>query len=342
MFFIIGIWGSGHERIRAAYFFFFFTLVGSVFFIAAILVVYSVAGSTLFYIILNHDYLDWKVEFFFFFTLGSGFAVKMPLFPFHTWLPEAHVQSPTEGSVVLASLLLKLGGYGFLRVLLPMSAKALVFFYPVVASLSVCGIIFCSLTATVQLDLKKLIAYSSVSHMNLVVLGIFSLNLQGVQGSIFLMIAHGLVSSGLFFLVGFLYDRHHTRIITYYSGLAQSMPVFTTLLFLFFLANISFPLTANFVGEILILAGMIQKSFFSAFFSATGIVLSSIYSFFAFGRLAFLGISPYIKSYTEITSVEFQTVWYFFFLLLVLGVKPGLVLDLTDYAVVYSLIDVSS
>jgi NADH-quinone oxidoreductase subunit M len=163
MFFIIGIWGSGHERIRAAYFFFFFTLVGSVFFIAAILVVYSVAGSTLFYIILNHDYLDWKVEFFFFFTLGSGFAVKMPLFPFHTWLPEAHVQSPTEGSVVLASLLLKLGGYGFLRVLLPMSAKALVFFYPVVASLSVCGIIFCSLTATVQLDLKKLIAYSSVS-----------------------------------------------------------------------------------------------------------------------------------------------------------------------------------
>jgi len=196
------------------------------------------------------------------------------------------------------------------------------------------------MSATVQLDLKKLIAYSSVAHMNLVVLGIFSLNLQGIQGSIFLMVAHGLVSSGLFFLVGFLYDRHHTRVITYYSGLVQPMPIFTTLLFLFFLANVSFPLTANFVGEILILAGIIQKSFFSAFFAATGIILSAVYSFFAFGRLAFLGVSPYIESHAEVTSIEFQTVWYFFFLILILGVKPGLILDVTDFAVTYLLIDV--
>ena len=214
------------------------------------------------------------------------------------------------------------------------------FFYPLVAMLSICGIIFCSMSATVQLDLKKLVAYSSAAHMNLVVLGIFSLNLQGIQGSIFLMIAHGLVSSGLFFLIGFLYDRHHTRIITYYSGLVLSMPVFTTLLFLFFLANVSFPLTANFVGEILLLAGVIQKSFISAFFASTGIVLSAIYSFFAFGRLAFLGVSPYIEHHLEITSLEFQTVWYFLFLILVLGIRPGLVLDITDYAVMYLLIDV--
>jgi NADH:ubiquinone oxidoreductase subunit 4 (subunit M) len=187
------------------------------------------------------------------------------------------------------------------------------FFYPAIAALSLCGVVFCSMTATVQLDLKKLIAYSSVAHMNLVVLGVFSLNLQGIQGSIFLMIAHGLVSSGLFFLIGFLYDRHHTRVITYYSGLVQSMPIFTTLLFLFFLANVSFPLTANFVGEILILAGIIQKSFVVAFIATTGVVLSAIYSFFAFGRLAFLGLSPYIESHAEISSVEFQTVWYFFF-----------------------------
>lgn len=197
------------------------------------------------------------------------------------------------------------------------------------------------MSATVQLDLKKLIAYSSVAHMNLVLLGIFSLNLQGVQGSIFLMIAHGLVSSGLFFLIGFLYDRHHTRVITYYSGLVQPMPLFTTLLFLFFLANVSFPLTANFVGELLLLIGIIQKSFFSAFFAATGIVLSAVYSFFAFGRIAFLGVSPYIERYSEISYLEFSTVWYFFFLILVLGIKPGLILDVTDFDVTYLLAEVA-
>jgi len=214
------------------------------------------------------------------------------------------------------------------------------FFYPFIAGTAIAGVIFCSAVATVQIDLKKLIAYSSVAHMNLVVLGIFSLNLQGIQGSILLMLAHGLVSSGLFFLIGFLYDRHQTRVITYYSGLAQSMPVFTTLLFLFFLANVSFPLTANFVGEILVLAGIIQKSFLVAFFAAAGIVLSAVYSFFAFGRVAFLGVSPYIKSHLEISSLELQTVWYFFFLILILGINPGLVLDTTDYAVTYLLIDV--
>jgi proton-translocating NADH-quinone oxidoreductase chain M len=340
MFFIIGIWGSGYERIKAAYYFFFFTLAGSLLFLVAIFLVYSVAGTTLFCTILNMNYVDWKVEFFLFFALGMGFAVKMPMFPFHTWLPEAHVQSPTEGSVILASLMLKLGGYGFLRLLIPLTWKTMSFFYPIIAVLSVCGIIFCSMTAAVQLDLKKLVAYSSIAHMNLVLLGIFSLNLQGIQGSVFLMVAHGLVSSGLFFLIGFLYDRHHTRVLTYYSGLVQSMPIFTTLLFLFFLANVSFPLTANFVGEFLLLAGIIQKNFFSAFFAALGVILSAIYSFFAFGRISFLGLSPYIEAYREISSIEFQTVWYFFFLVLVLGIQPGLILNLTDYAVTYLLIDV--
>jgi NADH:ubiquinone oxidoreductase subunit 4 (subunit M) len=164
------------------------------------------------------------------------------------------------------------------------------------------------MSAVVQLDLKKLVAYSSIAHMNLVLLGIFSLNLQGIQGSILLMLAHGLVSSGLFFLIGFLYDRHKTRVMTYYSGLSQTMPIYTTLLFLFFLANTSFPLTANFVGEILILAGIVQKSFVSAFFAATGIILSAVYSFFAFGRLAFLGRSSYIESYLEIRYSEFLIV----------------------------------
>jgi NADH-quinone oxidoreductase subunit M len=339
MFFIIGVWGSGKERIRAAYYFFFFTLVGSFLFLLAIFVVYTTTGTTLFCIILNSEYSE-TVELFLFFALGLGFAVKVPMFPFHTWLPEAHVQSPTEGSVILASLMLKLGGYGFLRVLVPLAWKSMNFFYPIIAGLAICGVIFCSLSAVVQVDLKKLIAYSSVAHMNLVLLGIFSLNLQGIQGSIFLMLAHGLVSSGLFFLVGFLYDRHHTRVISYYSGLVQPMPIYTTLLFLFFLANISFPLSANFVGEFLILIGLVQKSFFSAFLAATGIILSAVYSFFAFSRLAFMGLSPYIENYTEITSIEFQTVWYFFFLVLLLGIRPGLVLDFTDYSVMYLLVDI--
>jgi NADH-quinone oxidoreductase subunit M len=342
MFFIIGVWGSGYERIKAAYFFFFFTLAGSLLFLTAIFVIHTIVGTSLFCIILNTAYIDWKVNCFLFFALGAGFAVKIPMFPFHTWLPEAHVQSPTEGSVVLASLMLKLGGYGCLRVLVPITWKAMLFFYPAIAGLTICGVVFCSSSAVVQLDLKKLIAYSSIAHMNLVLLGIFSLNIQGIQGSLFLMIAHGLVSSGLFFLVGFLYDRHHTRVITFYSGLAQTMPIFSTLLFLFFLANISFPLTANFVGEILLLIGIVQNSFFSAFFVASGTILSAIYSFFSYGRLAFLGVSPYIKVYLEITSIELQTVWYFFFLVVVLGIKPNLVLDLTDFAVSYLLIGVAS
>ena len=216
------------------------------------------------------------------------------------------------------------------------------FFYPVIAAFALCGIIFCSLSAVVQLDLKKLIAYSSVAHMNLVVLGVFSLNLQGIQGSLFLMIAHGFTSSGLFFLIGFLYDRHHTRVITYYSGLAQAAPVLTLMLFLFFLANTSFPLTANFVGEILVLAGIIQKSFFLAFFAATGAVLSALYSFFAFGRLAFLGVSPYMESYADLSRAEFDLVWPFFALTLVLGVIPGLVLDVTHYDVAYLLASAGS
>ena len=250
------------------------------------------------------------------------------------------MQSPTEGSVILASLLLKLGGYGFLRFLVPLTWDAMNFFYPTAAVFSICGVIFCSMTAVVQIDLKKLIAYSSIAHMNLVVLGIFSLNLQGVQGSIFLMITHGLVSSGLFFLIGFLYDRHHTRNLTYYSGLAQPMPVFTTLLFLFFLGNVGFPLTANFVGEVLLLAGIIQKSFFSAFFAAIGTILSVVYSFFAFGRLAFLGISPYVEGYSDVTSTEIQTVWYLFFLIIFLRIHPNSLLNLTAYAAVYLLINV--
>lgn len=180
------------------------------------------------------------------------------MFPLHIWLPEAHVQAPTEGSVILASLLLKLGGYGFIRVLLPMFPEGTQMFLPLVMVLSTMGVVYASFTTICQVDLKKIIAYSSIAHMNFVVLGIFSLTLEGLQGSIFLMLAHGIVSSGLFFMVGFLYDRYHVRELRYYGGLVYSMPLYSTFFLIFILANMSLPGTCNFIGEILIFFGLFQ------------------------------------------------------------------------------------
>jgi proton-translocating NADH-quinone oxidoreductase chain M len=307
--------------------------VGSLFFIFAIFIFHTLVGSTNFLIILTLTDISFELELFLFFCLSLGFAVKVPIFPLHTWLPEAHVQAPTEGSVILASLLLKLGGYGFIRLVLPICFKAVFFFSPVIVGFSICGILFGSMSAVVQLDLKKLIAYSSVAHMNLVVLGLFSLNLQGIQGAIFLMLAHGIVSSGLFFLIGFLYDRHQTRIITYYSGLAQRMPNFSTFLFIFILANVSFPGTSNFVGEILIFAGLIQKSFIITFFAGFGIILSAVYSFFALNRIIYLTPTPHIEATSDLTRLEFNTLVYFTLLIFILGVFPGIILDLTRLSV---------
>jgi NADH-quinone oxidoreductase subunit M len=200
------------------------------------------------------------------------------MFPFHLWLPEAHVEAPTIGSVILASLLLKLGGYGFLRFSLSMLPNASYYFIDLVTALCLISIIYASLTTIRQIDLKKIIAYSSIAHMNLLVLGLFSFNQQGLEGAIYLMVAHGVVSSALFFCVGVLYDRFHTRIIRYYSGLVQTMPFFTICLFIFTLANMSFPGTSNFIGELLVLIGIFQYNTVAGFFAATGIVLSAVYS----------------------------------------------------------------
>jgi len=200
------------------------------------------------------------------------------MFPFHLWLPEAHVEAPTIGSVILASLLLKLGGYGFVRFSLSMCPKVSVLSMDLITTLCLLGIIYASFTTIRQIDLKKIIAYSSIAHMNLLVLGIFSFTVQGIEGAIYLMIAHGVVSSALFFCVGILYDRYQTRLLKYYSGLVQVMPIFVTSFFLFTLANMGFPATSNFVGEILVLIGIFNYNTIALFFSATGIVLSAIYS----------------------------------------------------------------
>jgi proton-translocating NADH-quinone oxidoreductase chain M len=200
------------------------------------------------------------------------------MIPVHTWLPEAHVEAPTAGSVILAGVLLKLGGYGFLRFSIPMFPEASIFFKPLIYLLSVIAIIYVSLTTLRQIDLKKIIAYSSVAHMAFVTLGIFTFNLQAIEGSILLMLSHGLVSSALFMCVGILYDRHKTRIIKYYSGLLQVMPLFITIFFIFTLANLSFPTTSGFIGEFLVLVGLFQTNKFITFLASTGMVLGAAYS----------------------------------------------------------------
>jgi NADH-quinone oxidoreductase subunit M len=207
-----------------------------------------------------------------------SFAVKIPMIPFHIWLPEAHAEAPTAGSVILAGILLKLGGYGFLRFSLPMFPKATIYFTPLIFTLSLIAIIYGSLTTLRQIDLKKIIAYSSVSHMGFVTLGIFSLNLQGIEGSIILMLGHGLVSSALFLCIGILYDRYKTRILKYYCGLVVMMPMFIIFFMIFSFANIGFPGTSNFIGELLILTGMFKINFLVTFIATLGVILSASYS----------------------------------------------------------------
>jgi len=229
------------------------------------------------------------------------------MFPFHLWLPEAHVEAPTDGSVILASLLLKLGGYGFIQISLPLFNVASKYFTPLIYTLAVLSIIYASLTALRQVDLKKIIAYSSIAHMNLVVLGIFSFKLQGLTGAIFLMLAHGVVSGALFFLVGMLYERHHTRLIHYYGGIVQIMPLFSFFFISFILANLSIPGTCNFIGELLIFVGIFQYNTTLAFFCGFGIVLSAAYSIWIANRLIFGSLNlKYISSFMDLNLKEFS------------------------------------
>ncbi len=285
MYLIIGIWG-GAERIKASYKFFLYTLAGSVLMLIAMLVMIGIAGTSSIPLLMQYDFapgLQWWLWLAFF----ASFAVKMPMWPVHTWLPDAHVQAPTAGSVILAGVLLKMGGYGFIRFSLPMFPEASAQFVPFVFVLSGIAVVVTSLIALVQHDMKKLIAYSSVAHMAFVTFGLFAFNRQGIEGALIVMLSHGLVSGALFLCVGVIYDRLHTREIARYGGLSDNMPMYALLFMVFTMASVGLPGTSGFVGEFLSLVGTYRASSWAAAVATTGIILGAAYMLYLYWRVAF-------------------------------------------------------
>lgn len=327
MFIIIGVWGSRERKIHAAYQLFLYTFFGSVLMLLAIIVIYFQTGTTDLQILLTTEFSENKQKLLWL-AFFASFAIKVPMVPVHIWLPEAHVEAPTAGSVILAGILLKLGGYGFLRFSIPMFPDATVYFTPLVYAMSVIAVIYTSLTTLRQIDLKKIIAYSSVAHMAFVTIGMFTLNPQGMEGSIFLMLSHGIVSSALFLCVGVLYDRHKTRLIKYYGGITQTMPMFSIIFLFFTLANMSMPGTSSFVGEIMVLIGAFQSNTSVTVLASTGIILGAAYSIWLYNRVAFGTIkTKYIKIFTDINRRELFIFTPLVILTLVMGIYPEIFLD---------------
>jgi NADH-ubiquinone oxidoreductase chain 4 len=298
----------------------------------AILVIYFEVGSTDYQVLAVADISETRQRILW---LGFflSFAVKVPMIPFHIWLPEAHVEASLAGSIILAGILLKLAGYGFLRYSIGVFPDASVFFTPLVYSLSVISIIYSSFTTLRQIDLKKIIAYSSVGHMNIVNLGIFSNTIQGIEGSMILMLAHGIVSPALFISVVILYDRYHTRLLKYYRGMTQYMPVWSVLFFLFTLGNIAVPLTSNFVGEFMTFAGAFQQNPILTIFGALGMILSAGYAIWLYNRVAFGSYSVYLKSAGDLNRREFMLLLPFLVLMILMGIYPNIFLEPMHLAV---------
>ena len=332
MFLIIGVWG-GQRRVYAAFKFFLYTLLGSVLMLAAILAMISVAGTSAIPALMAYRF-DPGLQIWLWLAFFVSFAVKMPMWPVHTWLPDAHVEAPTAGSVILAGILLKLGGYGFMRFSLPMFPNASAYFTPLVFALSVIAIIYTSLVAFRQTDIKKLIAYSSVAHMGFVTMGIFSGNAQGEQGAIFQMLSHGVISAALFLCVGVVYDRMHTREIAFYGGLTSRMPWYAAVFMLFTMGNVGLPGTSGFVGEIMTMTGAYGASTWTAVGAATGVILSAAYALTLYRRVMFGDIvNPKLAAITDLTAREVLIFAPLIVGALWLGLQPGAVLDLTAASV---------
>jgi len=332
MFLIIGVWG-GPKRVYSAFKFFLFTLLGSVLMLVAIIAIYWITGTTdvtqIYEIEIPREYqnLLWLAFF-------SSFAVKMPMWPVHTWLPDAHVEAPTAGSVILAAILLKMAGYGFLRFSLPMFPIASEYFTPLIFSLSIIAIIYTSLVALMQEDMKKLIAYSSVAHMGYVTLGIFTFTKQGLEGSIFQMISHGLISAALFLCVGVVYDRLHSRMISTYGGLVNYLPKYSFLFIVFALAGLGLPGTSGFLGEFLVLAGTIQKSYLATILATFGVVLGAAYMLWLTKRVIFGDTNnSEIKKIKDINNLETLMLTTLALLVILFGFYPAPLMDTLSVSV---------
>jgi NADH-quinone oxidoreductase subunit M len=332
MFLIIGIWG-GKNRVYAAYKFFLYTLLGSVLMLAAILAMIGIAHTSSIPELMVYKF-DPGLQTWLWLAFFASFAVKMPMWPVHTWLPDAHVEAPTAGSVILAGILLKMGGYGFLRFSLPMFPHASLQFTPLIFALSVIAIIYTSLVAFRQTDIKKLIAYSSVAHMGFVTMGIFSGNVQGEQGAIYQMISHGVISGALFLCVGVVYDRMHTREIKFYGGLVNRMPIYAAVFMLFTMGNVGLPGTSGFVGEILTMTGAYQASTWTVLFAASGVILSAVYALSLYRRVIFGELTN--PALAQITDMDWREIAIFVPLIaatLFLGVHPDVIFNITGVSV---------
>jgi NADH-quinone oxidoreductase subunit M len=332
MFLIIGVWG-GPRRVYATFKFFLYTFLGSVLMLLALMAMYWQAGTTDIPTLMTTKFPA-SMQTWLWLAFFASFAVKMPMWPVHTWLPDAHVEAPTAGSVVLAAVLLKMGGYGFLRFSLPMFPIASQHFAPLIFTLSVVAIIYTSLVALAQEDLKKLIAYSSVAHMGYVTMGIFTFTTQGVDGAIYQMLSHGLVSAALFLCVGVVYDRMHTRMIKDYGGLVERMPLYALAMMVFTMANVGLPGTSGFVGEFLTLLGAFRANTWVAIFATSGVILSAAYALYLYRRVIFGALEKAsLRDILDLSPREVAVLAPLVVLTIFFGVYPAPVLDVTAKSV---------
>jgi NADH-quinone oxidoreductase subunit M len=326
MFLIIGVWG-GERRIYASFKFFLYTLLGSVLLLIAVMAMWKTAGTTDIVALLAYRFPP-SLQIWLWLAFFASFAVKMPMWPVHTWLPDAHVEAPTAGSVILAGILLKMGGYGFIRFSLPMFPDASHHFAPLVYALSIIAIIYTSLVALMQEDMKKLIAYSSVAHMGFVTMGLFSMTAQGIEGAMFQMVSHGLVSGALFLCVGVVYDRTHTRQISAYGGLVHRMPLYAAAFMVFTLANVGLPGTSGFIGEFLALLGTFRANSWVAFFATFGVILSAAYALWLYRKIIFGKlVKPELANMLDLSPREMWIMAPLVVLVIFYGIRPGVILE---------------
>jgi proton-translocating NADH-quinone oxidoreductase chain M len=331
MFLIIGIWGSSIRRIHASYLLFYYTFLGSIFMLFALLVIKDYIGSLNFNIIKN-NYIPVEIEKLLWIFLFISFSIKVPLVPFHIWLPEAHVEAPTVGSVMLAGVLLKLGTYGFLKILIPLFPKACIEYKNFIFSLCTIGAIYSSLTTLRQIDIKKIIAYSSIVHMNFLILALFCLNIESFSGAFLTMLTHGIISGGMFFLIGCLYDRYHTRIVKYFGGLNLMMPYFSFVFFLIILSNISIPGTVSFIGELLMILAFLKQNSFILIISSISLIITTIFSIWLFIKIFYGPLNlKFLKKFKDFDIFENLIFSIIIFIIFFFGIYPFIYFYTTDF-----------